>query len=180
MKHLRRFALVSTIVGALVGVFVRLELASPPREYLLDFSKFSSEERAKIGPFIFENLTDRYSPTPTLQLRFRSAYCEEAIFVTVSKVSVALPENLIAQLYPAAQWRTLYVYHQKARETFARIPAHVRLLVFHSIAALTLSSHNLSQEYVFRYHIPVGCTIPTGAAIDASNDILAMAASPNY
>ena len=67
---------------------------------------------------------------------------------------------------------------KRTSDAFARIPAYMRLVGLRSIEALTMSAHDLSNEYVFSFHIPVECAIDPRSVVTASNVILQLAAIP--
>lgn len=171
--HLRRLALASLLVGGIIGAFVQFGVGNfiPHKLASIEFSRLALGEQ--IGPLAFEGLVDRESQS----LQLQSARCERSIFMTVSSVKNSPPEQYIAHLYPTTEWRTVYVYRGQAHDTFARVPALLRFLALRAMSVVTLSVSHLSDEFVFTFHVPVTCTLEHSAAIAASNEIIALAAS---
>jgi hypothetical protein len=169
VKNLRRFALASVIVGAVIGAFAKFATGSfiPNDNYVVDFSKLPE----KIGSFVIQEEMNR-----DRSLQLRSAQCEGSIFLTAYSIKEPPPEAFSALLYPSDKWRTLYVYRGQTYETFARIPAYLRLVALRAIEALTMSARDLSDEYLFSFHIPTECAVDFRAAVAASNVILDLAA----
>lgn len=175
MKDLRRLALASVLIGGLIGIFVKFGAGNfiVHKEFSINLSKLALVNGEKIGSLVFERLMDQDS----ISLQLRSAQCEGPVFMTVSSVSEAPPEEYIALLYPSGKWWTLYVHGGQTYDKFARIPAYVRFLESKLIAAMTLSAPDLSDEFFFSFHIPVGCALDRSAAVVASNTVIALASS---
>ena len=171
VTNLRRLTLAFVIVGGVIGAFVKFTTGSfmPRESSVVEFSKLPE----KIGQFVVE---EELNKDRSLQLR--SAQCDRSIFVGAYSIKEAPPEALSPILYPPDKWRSLYVYRGQTSDAFARIPAYMRLVGLRSIEALTMSAHDLSDEYVLSFHIPVECAIDPRSVVTASSVILQLAAIP--
>jgi hypothetical protein len=153
------------IVGGVVGIVTKFATNGfiANNNYLIDFSKLPKQ----IGSFTLEGERNRDG-----SLQFRSTQCEKSIFINAYSIIDPPPEAFSELLYPSNKWRTLYVYDGQTYDTFARIPAYMRLVALRSIEALTISARSMSDEYLFSFHIPVECVVDHSAAVEASNSIL--------
>ena len=105
--------------------------------------------------------------------------CDRSVFMGAHSIKESSPEALAALLYPTNKWRTVYVYRGQTFDAFARIPAYLRLVASRSVEALTMSARDLSDEYLFSFHIPVECVIDSRATVAASKAILDLAMPTN-
>src|SRR5262245_28895294 len=103
----RRVALALVLVGGLIGLYFRIGIGrvTPYQEPRLDFWGRTDLNGKEIGSFVIEELVEREN----YSLRLRSRPCDGAIFMTPAHIINETPEKLIASLYPAAEWRTMYV-----------------------------------------------------------------------
>jgi len=173
VKNLRRLALLAVILGGLIAVFAKIATGNfKSSEFtIIDLSKLPE----KIGPFVNQGQSDR---DRSLQLRLPQ--CEDSISMAAYSVMDAPAEAYAEHLYPPDKWRALYVFRGQSYERFARSPAYLRFVLSRSIAALTFARRDLSDEYVFCFHIPVECAINPSAAVATSDLILSLAVSESH
>ena len=168
MTNLRRLTLVLVIVGGVSGAFVKFATGNfmPHENDAIDFSKLPE----KIGEFVVQGERNK-----DWSFQLRSAQCDAPIFMGAYSIKEPPPEALAVVLYPADKWRTLYVYRGQTFDAFARIPAYLRLVALRSLEALTMSARDLSDEYLFSFHVPIKCSIDPRAAVSASKAVLDLA-----
>ena len=174
MTNLRRMTLAFVLAGGVISAFVKFATGSfiPEENYVVDFSKLPKE----IGQF--SNQTERNTDGA---LELRAVQCERSIFVNAYSIKESWPEALPALLYPSNEWRILYVYRGRTYDSFARIPAYLRLVASRSMEALTMSRRDSSDGIVFAFHIPVECSISSHSAIAAAEIALGLAVpEPRY
>ena len=170
MKSLRRLALAFVTIGGVIGLFAKFATGSfiSNDDIVMDFSKLPE----KLGSFAIQGEVNKDG-----SLQLRTIECEKSIFMSAYYIKEPPPEAFSEFLYPFDKWRTLYVYRGQTHDTFARIPAYLRLVAIRSIAALTMSARDLSDEYLLSFHIPIECNIDPRGAVAASNAFIASIAS---
>jgi len=157
-----------------MGAFIKFATGNfiAQESYVVDFSKLPE----KIDRFFNQGERNKDG-----SLQLRSAQCERSIFMNAYSIKEFPPEALSVLLYPPDEWRTLYVYRGKTYDQFARVPAYLRLVALRSLEAIRMSKRDLSDEYLFSFHIPVECVIGPDSAVAAAETMLrSVAPQPRY
>jgi len=173
VTNVRRLTLAVVIAGAIIGGFVKIATGSftAPGYYEIDFSTLPE----KIDQFHIEGRGEKDG-----SLRVRFARCEQPIFVNAFLIRHDSSQALSELLYPPNRWRSLYVYRGHSYDSFARIPAYLRLVALRSLEAITVSARDFSYEHYFAFRVPVECAIDANSAISASNTMLRSAVTVRY
>jgi hypothetical protein len=174
MTNLRRVTLAFVIVGGVMGAFIKFATGNfiARESYVVDFSKLPE----KIDQFFNQGERNKDG-----SLQLRSTQCERSIFMNAYSIKEFPPAALSTLLYPPNEWRTLYVYRGKTYDQFARVPAYFRLVALRSMEAIMMSKRDLSDEYLFSFHIPVECVIDPNSAVAAAETMLrSTAPQPRY
>jgi hypothetical protein len=174
VKNLRRVVLGLVLLACFLGAKLRLT-ADNPVEFNFDRLTLSNGQMA--GPFLVERSEARVGKSST-SLRLRLPQCQRPIVLEASAFSDTLPEKLLARLYPSAEWDARYVYHRHLFSSFADLPPKFIMRLRLLFLDLTLQPREVTDNYVFSFHVPVGCAIDSGAALAAVDSLIASQRAP--
>ena len=166
---MRRLALAFLLFSGLVGFTLRTVWWNPDAfsEPVLNINKVASGQR--LGRFFVDGTEFR----DNFSLRLLFSQCEEPLFLAGYDVYSYLPEQLIANLYPTAQWHAIYVY--RGQVFSRRVEPSLGDILRRKISLMLLSPLGLSDTILFVFHVPVECRIEESDAIDGANAIIALA-----
>ena len=166
---MRRLALAFLLFSGLVGFTLRIVQWNPDAfsEPALNFNKVVSGQR--VGRFFIDGTESR----DKLSLRLVFPQCEKPLFLAGYDAYSYLPEQLIAKLYPTAQWHAIYVYRG---QVFSRkVEPSLGDILRRKVSFMLLSPLGLSDTILFVFHVPVECRIEESDAIGGANAIIALA-----
>lgn len=168
---MRGLTITVVIAAIAAGVFARTAAGGivPVEASTYDSEKLSLTPGAGIGPFTLEALEMHGGDS----LRMSSPQCGLPSFLTIEFAGARAPDEHIASLFPASDWRAIYVYQGEISDSFSRIPAwlqHLGAVVTHAIKG---ASRDAAHDIFFVLHTPRACAIEPSAGLAASNAVLA-------
>ncbi|WP_292528172.1 hypothetical protein [Methylocystis sp.] len=135
----------------------------------IDLSRLMLSDGQTAGPFLVEGREARNKGS----LRLRIPQCQRPIVLAATAFSETRPEKLLARFYPLAEWDARYVYHRHFYSNFADLPSKFVMRLRLLFLDLALQPREVTDNYIFAFHVPVGCAIDSGAALATVDSIIA-------